>query len=392
MLTPNKLMKRKWTSRTSIGSMRTMRHWLIGSLVAVASTMLALGLIEAGARLYYMKASWPIAPLDQKFPVSGPAPYVDADYFDDEFLREHESVFTVYVPHATPSFTGAYFNFTAGERMTTDRPETADSRVLLFGGSTMVSGEVPDWETIPSHLQRLFNDAGRRVQVINRGVLSMDTAGMTSRLLSTTVARGDVVIFYGGVNDVYNFVFHDRSARDPLLLGALMRFRSVSAFARLVAGIAWYAVPRTVTDSRRLARNTATVERQYSESLVQAATFVAAHGGRFYNVLQPHIYTLRSLSAYERRVVGRENAGLAIAFQAAYPSLKQAGIDLAHQGVVSFDISDALDRRPNGEELYLDFCHVNHMANAVIADRIYDAISAAASEDIGGTASSLVEF
>jgi hypothetical protein len=58
------------------------------------------------------------------------------------------------------------------------------------------------------------------------------------------------------------------------------------------------------------------------------------------------------------------------ALRYGYPRLRAASQELARQGIEFRDISDALARRPPGEEVFLDFCHVADAGNALVADRM----------------------
>ena len=58
------------------------------------------------------------------------------------------------------------------------------------------------------------------------------------------------------------------------------------------------------------------------------------------------------------------------AFRKGYPRLRETAVALESDRIAYRDISDALDRRPPGEEVFLDFCHVAHRGNELIAQRM----------------------
>ncbi len=62
------------------------------------------------------------------------------------------------------------------------------------------------------------------------------------------------------------------------------------------------------------------------------------------------------------------------AFQMGYSALRQSSQETTHAGVPSFDLSACLDSRVT--EVYLDYAHVNHVANQMIAQAIYDRLVA----------------
>ena len=62
--------------------------------------------------------------------------------------------------------------------------------------------------------------------------------------------------------------------------------------------------------------------------------------------------------------------GLDQAFALGYPRLRRTTEAARRDGIVSHDLTGALDARPAGAEVYFDFCHVNHTANAALAQQI----------------------
>src|SRR5262249_18663010 len=120
--------------------------------------------------------------------------------------------------------------------------------------------------------------------------------------------------------------------------------------------------PANLVDGKTLARHLDAAEKGYRQALTQARRIAEARGARFVHFLQPHLYSLRHASAYERAVMRndlKELPGLDEAFRLAYPRLRRALKAAAAEGVVSHDLADVLDARRAGEEFYLDYCHVN---------------------------------
>ena len=66
--------------------------------------------------------------------------------------------------------------------------------------------------------------------------------------------------------------------------------------------------------------------------------------------------------------------GVALAFGEGYPVLRTVARQLQATGIAFHDLSDALDGRPAGTEVYLDFCHINHEGNRRIARRLMDEV------------------
>ena len=82
-------------------------------------------------------------------------------------------------------------------------------RVLLFGGSTLFSQEVPDKFTIASFLQRELKE--KDIMVKNYGLPGMNSRQQYEILKKIDVKKNDLIIFYHGVNDVYYNVFFGES-------------------------------------------------------------------------------------------------------------------------------------------------------------------------------------
>lgn len=95
-----------------------------------------------------------------------------ADYFTPEFLSETGNLYIAEgesgAYYLVVDSAGRFINVVNGLRVTTDQPSHPVRRVLAFGGSTMLSEEVPDRYTIPSFLQRSINDrCGTPAAVLN---------------------------------------------------------------------------------------------------------------------------------------------------------------------------------------------------------------------------------
>ena len=373
-----------------------MRERLLNTGLVCLSALASLLLLEGGARVY--RHLHPQPPNNQyAFRARQPAPYRGAWYygpqFVDEMFREPNGWFIrpdtrIVVPG---DFHGRYFNVENGRRRTTGLPAAPQHRVWLVGGSAVYCGEVPDGETIASHLQRLLNE--RRPgywQVENAGSITVTTAQQLELLRTLAVRPEDVVIFFDGVNDIVQGIYNG----DPLgwvagenrkqLQGAgalkalLVRINAkylasrLQGYSALVGTILGNIMNRRnlvrsphLDDPGRLdalARETAAVFR---ENIAQASRFADARDAGFVHFLQPEIYGAARRTAYEAGLVDNyylNPNGLETAFTAGYPLLREE--TLAAGG---FDLSGVLDDRTGGEEFYLDFCHVNHRANARLA-------------------------
>jgi len=98
----------------------------------------------------------------------------------------------------------------------------------------------------------------------------------------------------------------------------------------------------------------------------------------FYHFLQPHLFARRNLSQYEKGLVRNHfliPQGVREAFQIGYPTL-QAALNELPASIKRGDLTEILNERPDGVEYFFDWAHVNHEANCIIAEAIYQHIMA----------------
>ncbi len=138
------------------------RRGLANAGLVLASIVFSLLVCEAAARVY-QAVQPPTAGNRYSFRLRQPPPYRGAWYFSREFVaecfRQPNGWFVspgtrIVVPG---DFQGRYIHIEGGQRRTTDTPAGAQHRVFVIGGSSIYGAEVPDSETVPSHLQRLLN-------------------------------------------------------------------------------------------------------------------------------------------------------------------------------------------------------------------------------------------
>lgn len=363
----------------------------INLALVIASIVLTAILIEFGSWVWVAQLR-PAHLTKWEFAATRPPPYRDADYFGPEFLEEAQKSVSGRLGEVAEldDFHGRYFNVTGGFRVTTDLPQRPTRRVLMFGGSTLFGQEVPDSRTIPSYLQRMLNAQGVRWQVMNFGLVGMNAAQQARILARVAPRRGDIVVFYHGVNDIYYSVFGGYregwvggvpAFRPVQKLGGLhrmlhawhQRFKDYSYTAQVALDIYQRGRPTTVTDPAELERNVEAAQARFREAVAEGARIAGAAGAEFVHFLQPQVFASSVMTDYERALVANPLGtapGVETAFRKGYPKLLQAAQDLVREGVEFHDIANALDRRPAGQEVFLDFCHVAHRGNELVAQRL----------------------
>jgi hypothetical protein len=351
-------------------------------LASLTTTLLAL---EAATRAFDF-FSPPPARSWSEFRLRLPPPYRHVPYDVAELIEEARSL----AWRTGPDFgwlpedrTGRYLNIRDHRRLTVGG--SAGPRIWIFGGSTVMSVEVPDAYTPASVVQRLANEANWPITVENLGATTVSIRHQLFRLRTMTpVGAGDIVVFYDGVNDIVqslyyenptgNMVEENRKALARLSLPQRIAFSLNARFGARSAFVRRFIDP-TQPARREIdlsPRELTSLEEGYYRAIVEAAGFAAARGARFFHFVQPSIYTVARLSPYEQSLT--ENGWLyptelREVYAAGYPALRRAAQRASAQGVTSIDLSGAFDARR--QEIFLDYCHVTEPGNEIIGRAIY---------------------
>ena len=320
-----------------------------------------------------------------------PEPYRNSNYFSGEFLSESSRAERVgrfdSEVRLLGDFSGKYINIKDGFRVTTDTPVNSRKRVHVFGGSTVFSAEVPDAMTIPSYLQRLLNQrTGGLYEVINHGVPSMNSYQQWILLKRADLSPDDVVVFYDGVNDViYNVFYGYRKGlrgnspvlhqRETFFATRALPFLDGLHLKNLARALSIYSeksIPENVGSEVELLDRAKTASSDRYEHLVAASNYVREQGARFHHFLQPNLFFLDRDSAYIRELKENyklTNPGMEAAFSIAHPLFMELTEGLRDAGVNTMDLTAVFNASP--DEVYLDFCHVNEVANEMAAEAIF---------------------
>jgi hypothetical protein len=377
------------------------RSWLVNGMLALASLAATLLACE-GATALWVKTHPSLGLTAARLLRSHPPPYARSPYFSMRFVEEHElrgGTFTMSADGErilVRDAQGTYINNVGGHRVTTDVPEAAAHRIFLFGGSTVYCAEVPDPFTIASYLQRQVNVvAPGRHAVVNSGVSSVNTAQQLAWLRATDLSPGDVVVFYDGINDIFQGIFYRQAlatiARtqqaDYARLNALQRFAlRLARVPRLsrtyVAEYLFYPFaleqpPPHVADRRQrvlLAQETA---RVYGEEVRAARAFTEQRGARFAHFLQPNLFSGPLRTAHEAALAGNVRIvghGYREVLEDGQPALRAVSGQMQREGLQSVDLSLAFSLLPQDEDVFVDSMHVTEIANRLIAEAVTHAL------------------
>ena len=224
----------------------------------------------------------------------------------------------------------------------------------------------------------------------NLGAVAVNARQQLERLKTLDLRPGDAVIFYDGVNEIYQALYHHHprgwTADDlegPPASLPLHRRVVITVYNRLYHRSRFVTyfldpydtetVPVHLREPETRRRLVTELAKAYEATLLEAHRFSADRGAEFHHFLQPNLFTVDSRSAYEERLLASHHFtpnGLDVGFTFGYPELQAVVRRLAARGVSSHDLTSLLNERTNGEEFFLDFCHVNHEANRRIAESI----------------------
>lgn len=336
------------------------KPFLIATVVIVV-LVVAYGAIDLTARLWLRHY---YAAIDQfVFLNTRPAPYQHSPYFSSEFLAEQKQ-FWQYIPRAVDDMTNLtfhseYYNIDQGIRTTTNSPSSWINTIYLFGSSTMLGPHVPDSYTISSYLQRLTPKY--RVVVIGLAAATSDT--LVSVLETVHLQPGDIVVFYTGWADSETpYTVLIKRYRATLPCQQYLQIRVVELLCLQEPDLSPADEQLYIETERVPAVNI------YIQAINSAKTYSEHHGSKFYNVIEPAIWS-KPLSTYEGQRLAVVSSNLKeYVWHSIEPYIATAdpeAINMVH----------ALDEiRNQGVEVYFDDAHVNEYANEIVARKLYDAL------------------
>jgi lysophospholipase L1-like esterase len=346
-----------------------MRRYAVGRILLVNVVILLASMlaIEGGLRI-----------VAHESPPDVPVPYRGAAYYDGQFALERER-FIAFTgsdrlwserddgsgPYrANGAFDGTKITIIDGVRTTSSQPAEWAHSIWMLGGSTMLSGEVPDPWTIPSLLQAADGVASHGFRVVNLGVNAASVGGNLDQLRGQAkLQSGDVVVVYGGVNNVRGMV--DEGARWQLG-HEMLTSRLVDPWRRRSQLLKWVG---DVVNAPMLSYSEDEMQAglEELESDLMAARRVAMDAGaRLLFVLQPNLFLKADPSGYERNLAGRWQPIFRRIVERNYDGFRAM---TARHPDWMVDVSGVLDDAPDSP--YFDWMHVSHLGNEPVAGAIH---------------------
>jgi lysophospholipase L1-like esterase len=261
-----------------------------------------------------------------------------------------------------------------------------DRTIAFFGGSTTWGTGANDDTTIPSYFARM----NPRYHAINFGETGYVAHQSLNRFMERYFAgfRPDVVVFYDGVNDVWNKCRRENDpfshSREQQIRVALQEHQEHS-YVSLIGPIMDLAgrVQRTLTNRQNQAKagfydcdENAAKAQQVARVLLSdwsiVKRLVEGYGGRVIGILQPQAY------ASESKLDHLElDPSLGRQYEAVYPAI----VDLLQREFpeLAADFVDLRTALDVPDYFYIDWCHLSPNGNEIIAGRISAAVAARAS-------------
>ena len=317
----------------------------------------------------------------KEFRMQQPEPYINAEYFSKDFINETFMqpggwlLDKTYGGVKPRNFEGKWINVRDNRRVTINKPRNYLRKIYLFGGSTVYNGEVPDTLTIASQLASLGAN-NFLYEVVNMGATSIHSNQQFGRLKSEIKLKyGDVVIFYDGVNDVYERVVYEN--HEGYMVGQpkqesfwIKQLRSKSKYSSILHILLSQMIDNTKEISSALIK---TSIEDYIKTLEEVNEYVEANRAYFYHFLQPTIFTKKNLNEYENMLLAKGSPFVTPqstqVFASAYPII----INKLDSAEFSYSLTEAFNGLTDSP--YLDFCHVTHIGNKIIAENIWNNIS-----------------
>jgi hypothetical protein len=378
-----------------------LRKNFVGLTIMAMSVVLMFGFLEVGTRVL---VAFDVLPdLMTPYEVYNLDWYYAASPFPD--FRSKSAIYTF---HPAPGEAywlmedkrSHYVNITHHIRHTTDQPADYARTIYMFGGSTLYSTEVPDAYTIPSYLQRLIVDSfGDTFQVVNLGVPGYNTFVQLERLQDVELEDGDIVVFYDGTNNVFlDTTFSPARLLDPIIISrddnlsdrevarrhfiaqlnlkVIEGMSAISYYSRFFQYLTWARWDLLLNPEYDAAYIEMSVENSisnFNQDIQNTIIYLSEQEEeiQFVHFLQPVLFTLSQPTEREAQLL--ENFGTDFTYRRTYQGLQALSAQWQGEGLLAYDLTHVLDPafRPAGQEVFFDYCHVNHYANAIIAEAMF---------------------
>ncbi|WP_291728238.1 hypothetical protein [Bernardetia sp.] len=341
-----------------------------------------------------------------------PPPLQNSDYDVKWFAQNYDSLEIERIKH--PSKENAvyleapqnpYLTIENNRRRTTNTPNidnfSSQSKLYIFGGSTVFCREVPDSLTLPSYLQRFILDTYPSMRVVNCGIAGVSTPTQLANLelMIDSVKEKDIVIFYDGVNNSIKGIstieeaLAQKSSQNNFLSSILvflyrLRERLYILLHQKSMLINWLLYPygpvepaltsNNLTERKEFNYYLDSIATSYIEDIARANAICKKKKATFFHFLQPQLASRKPHTNFEKDTLisnpyQRTAYDLAY-FETCYPAFRDKLDSLkTKQDILSYDISHTFDNYE--KDVYIDICHLSQHGNLKVAQTIVNHIT-----------------
>ena len=248
-----------------------------------------------------------------------------------------------------------------GLRTTTDQPVSYSGRVLILGGSTTFCAEVPDDMTFSSILQRLLNDRHAKRRVENFGKSAATSTDRVTVLEKVDdLSKGDIVIFYIGVNEAG--VGFTQRVLPVGIINKVPELGTVIQKASSYSRIADVLFRKLVFGSIQVSEQTKLdAVQKFKKSMDDAKEITDKVGATLVPVLQANLFTRNPSTAYDNDLGRLYGSELSIVMRDMYSRLQPVIQSYKYHGDATA-VMNNLEPSP-----YFDWMHVNAEGDKRIA-------------------------
>ena len=319
------------------------------------------------------------------------AEWVD-DYFS-ELLQSYNAQWKPYVYWRRQSFSGTYVNV-GKDGLRSTVPETTEARnhsesfnIYIFGGSTIWGTGARDAYTIPSLIANRLAADGRNARVTNFGESGyVSTQEILELILQLRNGkRPDLVLFYHGANDTFSayqqstpgipqnefnrvaeFNLSSRQEvkrRTGALLADIAGALSTTRMLRAIAGGNQKMTPAPEQYDASLP---AEVAATYRSNIEIVRTLSQKYGFEYRFYWQPTLFQKQHRTEYEQAELEKMEY-----IQAFFEDTSDAVQAMSKDPALSSDFRDFSQLfSASPEPIYIDWCHLGEVGNALIAKEI----------------------
>lgn len=292
-----------------------------------------------------------------------------------------------------PNIKGKYINTDElGRRVTPqDNNASKTATVHFFGGSTMWGHSVTDSGTIPSQ----FALINKKYKVINWGEQAYNSRQELNLLLNNlnTIKKGDIVIFFDGVNDIYNNCRQSNSANghirhyefsNIIKSKKTIEEESICTLNKVLKQSTIYTAVQKILIEKKIIKEQKIMTKKPSDGFIAkticstnknraiqvrdfltnnwkaAESILRDKGVTFIPILQPNPYTAKEYTKLKQ-------GNYMLPTKAVYPLVGEEAKKIDNYYDMSHIFKD--------QKYYYDCCHVNRTANKILAEKINSLIN-----------------